>query len=136
MMWCERKISPGNHYRLNIFPTRVPEVVNYCEYIYIFHTTSSEKNPLNIFKDYYDITRVLEVSMNIHIFHVTHNDLCLAAAGHETSLENLSSPVFRIYLFSSISQYNYCIWRNYGKSEVWPGCYIWSAQHSEPFRWR
>ena len=36
--------------------------------------------------------------MNIHIFHVTHNDLCLAAAGHETSLENLSSSVFRIYL--------------------------------------
>ena len=34
MNWCERKISPGNHYRLNIFPTRVPEVVNYCEYIY------------------------------------------------------------------------------------------------------
>ena len=133
MNWCERKISPGNHYRLNIFPTRVPEVVNYCEYIYIFHTTSSEKNPLNIFKDYYDITRVLEVSMNIHIFHVTHNDLCLAAAGHETSLENLSSSVFetslenlsssvfRIYLFSSISQYIYCTWRNYGKSEVWPG---------------
>ena len=102
-MWCERKISPGNHYRLNIFPTRVPEVVNYCEYIYIFHTTSSEKNPLNIFKDYYDITRVLEVSMNIHIFHVTHNDLCLAAAGHETSLENLSSSVFRIYLFQASS---------------------------------
>ena len=53
--------------------------------------------------------------MNIHIFHVTHNDLCLAAAGHETSLENLSSSVFetslenlsssvfRIYLFQASS---------------------------------
>ena len=98
-----------------LFPTRVSEVVNYLE-----------KIP----------TRVLEVSMNIHIFHVTHNDLCLAAAGHETSLENLSSSVFGIYLFSSIFQYNYCIWSNYGKSGVLPGCYIWNAQRSKPSRWR
>ena len=133
MNWCERKISPGNHYRLNIFPTRVPEVVNYCEYTYF--TLHPQKKSHKYFSR---LLRYNEGTRSIHEY-----SYISCSAQRPLLGGGRAWNIFREFIFfgfqnlsvSSIFHYNYCTWSNYGKSGGLPGCYFWNAQRSKPSRW-